>query len=45
MNEDKFLNKNFTFEVFTKDTAANAIKNIPTGKASVSTNTAVSIMK
>ena len=37
--------KKSTFEVFTEDTVANAIKNIPTGMASISTNTIVFIIK
>ena len=45
MNKEKFENKNFTFEVFTEDTVANTIKNIPTGMASISTNTIVFIIK
>ena len=38
-------NENFSFEVFTEDTVANAIKNLPTGKAIVSNDILVSIMK
>ena len=45
MNKEKFEKKKFTFEVFTEDTVANAIKNIPTGMASISTNTIVFIIK
>ena len=41
----KFGNENFSFEDFTEDTVANSIKNLPTGKASVSNDTPVSIMK
>ena len=41
----KFENRNFSFEVFTDDAVANAIKNLPTGKASVSNDIPVSIMK
>ena len=37
--------ENFSFEVFTEGKAANAIKNLPTGKASVSNYIPVSIMK
>ena len=45
MNKEKFEKKKFTFEVFTEDTVANAFKNIPTGMASISTNTIVFIIK
>ena len=45
MNKEKFENKNFTFEVFTEDTVAKTIKNIPTGMASISNNTIVFIIK
>ena len=38
-------NENFSFEVFTEDTIANALKNLSTGKASVSNDLPVSIMK
>ena len=31
----KFGNENFSREVFTEDTVANAIKNLPIGKASI----------
>ena len=41
----KFENENFFFEAFTEDTVANPIKNLPTGKASVSNDIPVSIMK
>ena len=41
----KFGKKNFSFEVFTEETVANAIKNLPTGKASVSNDIPVSVMK
>ena len=37
--------ENFSLEVFTEDTVANAIKNLPTGKASISNDIPVSIMK
>ena len=37
--------KNLSFEVFTEDVVANAIKNLPTGKSSVSNDIPVSIMK
>ena len=38
-------NENFSFEVFTEDTVANAIKNLPTGKAIVPNGILVSIIK
>ena len=41
----KFGNENFSFEVFAEETAANAIKNPPTGKTSVSNDIPVSIME
>ena len=41
----KIGKENFSFKVFTEDTVANAIKNLPTGKASVSKGISVSIMK
>ena len=41
----KFRKENLSFEVFTKDTVANAIKNLPTGKANASNVVPVSIMK
>ena len=41
----KFGKENFSFKVFTEDTVANAIKNLPTGKASVSNGISVSITK
>ena len=34
-----------SFEVFTEDAIANVIKNLPTGKASVSNDIPISIMK
>ena len=37
--------ENLSFKVFTEDAVANAIKNLPTGKASVSSDVPVSIMK
>ena len=37
--------ENFSFEAFTEDTVANAFKNLPTGKASVSNDIPVFIMK
>ena len=41
----KFGKEHFSFEVFTEDTVANAIKNLPSGKASVSDDILVSPMK
>ena len=41
----KLENENVYFEVITEDTIANAIKNLPTGKASVSNDIPFSIMK
>ena len=41
----KFEKEDFYFEVFTIDAVANAIKNLPTGKVSVSNDIPVSIMK
>ena len=41
----KFGKENLPSELFTEDTVANAIKNLPTGKASVSNDIPVSIMK
>ena len=45
MIKTKFGQENFSFKVFTKDAVANAIKNLPADKASVSNDTPVSIMK
>ena len=45
MIKAKFGNENFSFEVFIEDTVANAIKNLATGKTSVSNHISVSIMK
>ena len=41
--KEKFGNGNSSFEVFTKETVANAIKNLITGKASVSNVIPVSL--
>ena len=41
----KFWKENFSFEVFTEDTVAKAITNLPTDKASISNDIPVSIMK
>ena len=41
----KFWKENFSFEVFIENAIANAIKNLPTGKASVSNDITVSILK
>ena len=43
--QKKFGKENLSFEVFTEDVVANAIKNLPTGKASVSNDILVSIIK
>ena len=45
MIKTKFRKEKFSFEVFTEDVVGNAIKNLPTGKASVSNDILVSIMK
>ena len=45
MIKTKFGKENLSFKVFTEDAVANAIKNLPTGKASVSSDVPVSIMK
>ena len=45
MIKTKFGKESFSFEVFSEDAAANAIKNLPTGKASVSGDIPVSITK
>ena len=45
MGKDKFGYKNMSFEIFTEDTVANAIKNLPTDKSSVSNDIQVSLMK
>ena len=45
MIKTKFGKENFSFKVFTEDAVANANKNLPTGKASVSSNIPVSTMK
>ena len=45
MIKGKFGNESFSFEVFTEDTVTNAIKKLLTGKASVSNDILVSIMK
>ena len=45
MIKGKFGNESFSFEVFSEDTVTNAIKNLLTGKASVSNDILVSIMK
>ena len=44
MIKTKFGLENFSFEVFTNDAVANAIKNLPTCKAGVSNDIPVSIM-
>ena len=41
----KFGKENFSFEVFTEDTVAKAIKNLSRSKASVANDIPVSIMK
>ena len=41
----KFWKENFSFEVFIENAIANPIKNLPTGKASVSNDIPVSILK
>ena len=41
----KFGKEIFSFNVFTEDTVANAIKNLPTSKVSVSIDIPVSVMK
>ena len=45
MIKTKFGKENLSFKVFTEDEVANANKNLPTGKANVSNNIPVSIMK
>ena len=40
-----FGKENLSFEVFSEDTPANAITNLPTDKVSVSNDIPVSIMK
>ena len=45
MIKTKFGKENYSFEDFTEDAIANAIKNLPTGKASVSNDIPVSIIK
>ena len=45
MIKTKFEKEDFSFEVFTIDAVANAIKNLATGKVSVSNDIPVSIMK
>ena len=45
MMKEKFGNEDFSFDVFTEGTVANAIKNPTTAKASVSNDILVSIMK
>ena len=40
----KFGKENFSFELFTEDTIANAMKNLATGKATVSNDIPVAIM-
>ena len=45
MIKTKFGKENFSFKIFTEDAVANVIKNLPTGKASVSNDIPVSIMK
>ena len=45
MIKKKFGEKKFSFEDFTENSVKNAIKNLPTGKANVSNDIPVSIMK
>ena len=44
MIKTKFGKENYSFEDFTEDAIANAIKNLPTAKASVSNDIPVSII-
>ena len=45
MIKTKFGKENFSFKVFTEDAVTNAIKNPLTGKANVSNDILVSVMK
>ena len=45
MIKKKFGKQNSSFKVFTEDTVANTIKNLPTSKASVSNDILASIMR